>query len=71
MPYFQGDFTTEQLHIMRAAASECAAGAGVQGIVPDERDIAVAILEAAQAGCFDHGKLVAAGLAALRRRRPN
>lgn len=65
MPYFRGDFTTAQLHIMRAAASECAARAGVYGQVDAERDIAIAILTAASKGIWDMGELVAAGLAAV------
>lgn len=68
MPYFKGDFTADQLQIMRAAASECAIILGARGSIPDERDIAVAILTAANAGCWKHGDLVALGLAAVRKR---
>lgn len=68
MPYFKGDFTAEQLEIMRKAASECAALLGVQGRIPDERDIAVAILSSASSGCWQHEDLVAAALAAVRNR---
>lgn len=66
MPYFKGDFTAEQLEIMRRAAAECAAVLGVRGSIPDERKIAVAILTAANAGCWRHGDLVALGLATAR-----
>lgn len=66
MPFFKGDFTAEQLEVMRRAASECALVLGVQGDVPKERDIAIAILEAANSGCWKHGDLVAIGLATAR-----
>ncbi len=69
MPYFKGDYTAEQLEVMRRAASECAARLGVQGRIPDERDIAVAILAAASQGCMSLDELIAAGMASIRNRR--
>jgi len=68
MPYFKGDYTAEQLEVMRRAASECAARLGVQGRIPDERDIAIAILTAANTGSTSLDELIAAGMASVSNR---
>ena len=69
LPYFKGEeFTTDQLHIMKAAAAECAGILGVRGNVDTERDIALSIIEAMRSGCTKRGDLVAVGLAVIRRR---
>ncbi|PHJ50660.1 hypothetical protein VF02_38110 [Nostoc linckia z1] len=66
MPYFSGNFTQEQLHIMRQAASTCAKALHVEGDQDKEREIVLAILQEASAGKFDLDHLIAVGLAALK-----
>jgi hypothetical protein len=66
MPFFKGDFSTEELQVMRSATADCAKLLGVEGNVDRERDIAIGILTAAKSGKRSLADLVAAGLAAGR-----
>lgn len=69
LAYFKGsEFTTDQLHIMKAVAAECAGILGVRGIVDTERDIELSIIAAMRSGCTKHEDLVAVALAVVRRR---
>jgi hypothetical protein len=69
MPYFPGNFTAEQLEVMRGALAEASAILGARGKQEMERDLALIILSAAYSGCFKKDDLVALATAVFRKRR--